>query len=673
MPRAFDITPSTPSAQVDSSGRGELAFAVSNALKRALRVRLAAVPKGSARPEWLSIEGGAERELAADQTLQVTVKLAIPAGTPAGTHRLTLLVSGVNNPDEDYAESQEVPFSLAASAPPPRPFPWWIVAIAAGALAIAGGGYALFKLLSRSQDAIALPQLCENLSRGAHNAVRRANAARCGEPLSDEDIARLPLTSGPNALPGKGLGSVFTNAFSCDASDGGLKLQVDRLRLSVTRGRMAYDEKKAFACRALGRDGGVDPMELTGLVEPCASVLTGLQQIGDPCDAHEECAGESYCKPDGVAGCSGKCAPRLGNNVPCNPNSDVCVSTAVCKQVGGAALCVPLGGSGAKCTYPWDCAQGLRCAEGECRLPSDENGTCTDTKRNLDCKKGLACADVGGVNRCVKPAKAGQPCGPAASGAPCESDCMACDALTRTCVARASGALHCTPDGKECLPTFYCGSAGTCVLKPREGERCAIGPNSPDGARGNCLFADTFCRRDSAGAPGGVCARMPAQGEKCGRGRFDLTPACKDPLYCKGEPEGVCAPPPAVGEACSGQPGQTTHCADGAYCDLGSQRCVAFPSAGNACGGQGQCEPSSAFCDFGTRQCVAKRAPKEPCTQNDQCAAGVCDPAAKICVATCTLQSTGCGGSCGRNGARDLPMYLLFALVLVARRRKRGM
>ena len=61
MPRAFDITAVTDSIRLDASGKGEVAYTVSNALKAQVRARASVVPGPGAKAEWFSIQGDAER------------------------------------------------------------------------------------------------------------------------------------------------------------------------------------------------------------------------------------------------------------------------------------------------------------------------------------------------------------------------------------------------------------------------------------------------------------------------------------------------------------------------------------------------------------------------------------------------------------------------------------
>jgi len=140
MPRAFDITVATDSVNLDASGQGEIAFTVSNALRMPMRARATVLPAGGARPEWLSVAGGAERDFAADGTQQIIVRIQVPPGTAPGRFTFQLLVADVTDPDERYAQGPTVAFVLAQAAPPPpkKPFPWMLVALIAGVVIIIG-------------------------------------------------------------------------------------------------------------------------------------------------------------------------------------------------------------------------------------------------------------------------------------------------------------------------------------------------------------------------------------------------------------------------------------------------------------------------------------------------------------------------------------------------------
>jgi hypothetical protein len=148
MPRSFAITTSEPSLQLSPAGRGELTFTVSNTLGQPVRVRTVIEPEGQTPRDWFTLTGDAERDLAPDGTQSYSVKLAVPPGTPEGQHAFHLLVANVANPDEQFAIGPSVAFQVQRPAPvAKKPFPWWIVAVAAGVLLITAGAITAGMLL----------------------------------------------------------------------------------------------------------------------------------------------------------------------------------------------------------------------------------------------------------------------------------------------------------------------------------------------------------------------------------------------------------------------------------------------------------------------------------------------------------------------------------------------
>jgi hypothetical protein len=143
MARVFSITAAATSLRTDAQGRAESAFTVSNSSGRPLRGRVEVKATNSAQQGWLSIAGEQERNFAAGVTHQISVKIAVPPGSPAGTCSFRLEVVSVQNPDEDFAEGPTVSFEIAAPAVKPKGFPWWIVVAAAVVVIVGVTGYYL--------------------------------------------------------------------------------------------------------------------------------------------------------------------------------------------------------------------------------------------------------------------------------------------------------------------------------------------------------------------------------------------------------------------------------------------------------------------------------------------------------------------------------------------------
>ncbi|NMO19412.1 hypothetical protein HPC49_22440 [Pyxidicoccus fallax] len=163
MPRAFDITAVTDSIRLDAVGKGEVAFTVSNALRAPVRARASVVPGAGAKAEWFSMGGLAERDFPPDGTHHLTVRVHVPPGTPPGRLTFHLLVVDVENPDEHYAEGPSTGFEVLAAPPPKKPFPWLLVALAAGIALIVGTVIAIMA----SRDGDEAPKLGQPCPEGA--------------------------------------------------------------------------------------------------------------------------------------------------------------------------------------------------------------------------------------------------------------------------------------------------------------------------------------------------------------------------------------------------------------------------------------------------------------------------------------------------------------------------
>ena len=147
MPRVFAVTAAATNVRLNSTGRAECSFTVSNATRRSLRGRGVVRASDPAYQGWLKVLGDVERDYPVGATHQVSVAIAVPPGSPTGTCSFRLDVVSAENPDEDFDEGPLVSFEVAASAPPAKSFPWWILIVAAVVLLLIGG--VVWWLLSR--------------------------------------------------------------------------------------------------------------------------------------------------------------------------------------------------------------------------------------------------------------------------------------------------------------------------------------------------------------------------------------------------------------------------------------------------------------------------------------------------------------------------------------------
>jgi beta-lactam-binding protein with PASTA domain len=122
--------------------KGNAVFGVTNKTGEGLTARFSVEVQGTGKTEWYSVQGESERPVAAGETQTVTVVAKIPAATPAGQHRIKLRATNVNDPDNDSTESAVATVTIPAVVKPPgkkKPFPWWILAVAAGVLVLVIG------------------------------------------------------------------------------------------------------------------------------------------------------------------------------------------------------------------------------------------------------------------------------------------------------------------------------------------------------------------------------------------------------------------------------------------------------------------------------------------------------------------------------------------------------
>ncbi len=154
MPTAFAITAATTTVQL---GAGEVPFTVTNTSGRPLRARLRAVALQPEAQGWFAVAGEPERPFALGETQQVSVRLAVPPQTPAGSYAVRLDAAAEDNPDDDSVQGPSV--TIVVPPPPPKkPLPWWLLLVAIAVVVLLVGGGAAFFLL-RGDDNIEVPNV----------------------------------------------------------------------------------------------------------------------------------------------------------------------------------------------------------------------------------------------------------------------------------------------------------------------------------------------------------------------------------------------------------------------------------------------------------------------------------------------------------------------------------
>jgi beta-lactam-binding protein with PASTA domain len=171
--RIFAITAARETVTLDNQGRAEVSFTASNTGPKSIAGRVKLVPLGSTKAAWLSLEGEQERNFAKGEAHQLTVRIAVPPGTPVGKYSFRLNIISVENPDDEFTEGPSVSFEvkeLAVAQAPARKFPWWIVAVAA--VVVLGGGLITWLLIPQK---VTMPEVVGKSLEEAEKSLKDAN------------------------------------------------------------------------------------------------------------------------------------------------------------------------------------------------------------------------------------------------------------------------------------------------------------------------------------------------------------------------------------------------------------------------------------------------------------------------------------------------------------------
>jgi hypothetical protein len=141
MANPFVITAASNSVPLSAERTGQATFTVFNASGRPISGRARIVPEDPATEPWITVAGAAERAFGIAGAQQFAVEIKAPPTAPAGDVRFRLDVVDVENPDENYTQGPSVTFQVPEAPAPSKPFPWWIVAVAAGVIILLGGAF----------------------------------------------------------------------------------------------------------------------------------------------------------------------------------------------------------------------------------------------------------------------------------------------------------------------------------------------------------------------------------------------------------------------------------------------------------------------------------------------------------------------------------------------------
>ncbi len=195
MPSLFAITTAANSVPLDGNRQGQTVFTVSNTSVHPVRGRARIAPDGSAAASWFTLTGGAERDFTVNGTQQYTVQIAVPQTVTAGNYTMRLDMVGVDNPDEDFTQGPSVTFAVPEPLPVKKPFPWWIIAVAAVIV------IAAIVLITRSSQDSAAKQAAEATAT-AEALQQAANAANATATARAVTAAKAATSTAQAAVAG---------------------------------------------------------------------------------------------------------------------------------------------------------------------------------------------------------------------------------------------------------------------------------------------------------------------------------------------------------------------------------------------------------------------------------------------------------------------------------------
>ena len=169
---SFTITAAGDRVKLDDAGEARAPFMVTNTSPQALQGQLLARPREPAKPEWFSVVGESMREFAPNAAEQVVVQLKVPRGSPPGSYSFRLDAVSEDDPDEDFTEGPSVAFEVP-EPPKKKPFPWWIVAVAAGIVLLIIIGVVVW-LLVRGSGTATVPAVVGQPEAAAQTMLKDA-------------------------------------------------------------------------------------------------------------------------------------------------------------------------------------------------------------------------------------------------------------------------------------------------------------------------------------------------------------------------------------------------------------------------------------------------------------------------------------------------------------------
>jgi hypothetical protein len=204
------ITAAAERVTLDGQNRAETTFTVTNSGPEPNRVVFETVPGDGADGAWFSVDEP-QRLVDANASVPYLVRIAVPAGTTAGSYTLQGRVYPADTaPEEESRLSNRVAFDVAPSAKPARP--WWPYAVAAGLVVVvlAVVGWLVFRGDGESTGTLTVDVTGNGSVTSNPTGVSCPSGCQASYPVG----TAVTLTATPAS------GATFGNWQNCPASNG---------------------------------------------------------------------------------------------------------------------------------------------------------------------------------------------------------------------------------------------------------------------------------------------------------------------------------------------------------------------------------------------------------------------------------------------------------------------
>lgn len=374
------------------------------------------------------IDGDAEQSLNAEATATYNVKVKVPVRRTSGDEDLRMTVVAARDPDRFHQTAPAVRIVVASPtvdpAPPQKkPFPWWIVAVAGGAVVLVLGVVLAVVFwpkpkpkLAQLKDACGDLQCDSNLS--CHEAVclltdtqscnddSECAGGHCVGAAADSKVCRSLSALGeaceqddqcpsPSRCTGKVCLLTDGDECSADAQCSSKKCVQSACRtLPMDNGLpcSAANECKSGQCMSGMCASKEEPHEAL-VTQPCGANVTCVAPakcVSGIClfDEGEGCASNDHCVTKKCI--DGMCRPKNFSvsqvTQPCDAKTKICAEPAscvegVCKFLEGAECNADLQCETTQCVggvckaYPFGLGERCR-ADRDCQSGNCESGTC---------------------------------------------------------------------------------------------------------------------------------------------------------------------------------------------------------------------------------------------------------------------------------------------------------